>query len=373
MKKYILVLLALLFIPKTVFASPIRQTTVNYKVKVNNENGISFKSNDKEIKIPYNTVLDVNYEYELDGKLYGNIEYEYNIGDIELSETVLYDSKVNLNDYKSGETNKIYVISEGTYLYNGPSKMYGKVDGNIEIPVNTTLTYKYGDDVWVYVTYKNKTGWICIYTYDGIIYEQGAKIASVYDNKKLYTIKDIELVDSPFTNNKLDVTIPKQTYLDLKYSYSNSQNNTYFYVKYNNIEGWYYNKPLEVAQVYTDNFIVNAIEDNKIYKLPDINSEVLNEIKKDEEYSVIALSTYDNIDENSYESWSYISYKDIKGWIHSYEKSINENEKLNKEDNESDVKKNKRSYKINIVFVGSILVIIGFIMYCVLKIREIKN
>ena len=370
MKKYILVLLALLFIPKTVFASPIRQTFVNYKVKVNNENGVSFKLNDKEVTIPNNTILDVNYEYESNGNLYGNVEYEGNIGDIELKNTVLYDSKVDLNNYKSGEISKIYVLDEGVYLYNGPSKMYGKVDGDIEIPVNTTLTYKYGDEVWAYVTYKNKSGWICIYTTDGIIYEKGARIATVYDNQKLYTIKDIELVDSPFTNNKLEVKIPKQVYLDLKYSYSNSQDNMYYYVKYNNIEGWYYSKPLEVAQVYTDEFIVNASEDNKIYEIPDTNSKLLNELKKDDEYSVIAISTYDNINENSYESWSYISYKDTKGWIHSYEKASKEEGKIN---NNEDVKRSKRTYKINITFVAAILVIIGFILYSVLKIREIRN
>ena len=145
----------------------------------------------------------------------------------------------------------------------------------------------------------------------------------------------------------------------------------YYYVKYNNIEGWYYNRPLEIAQVYSEDFIVNASEDNEIYELPDINSKILNELKKDDEYQVIAISTNDDLNENIYESWSYISYKNIKGWIHSYEQGPKEDS--NKKTEENSIINLKNNPKLHITFITSVVLIISFIIYSIVKMERIKN
>ena len=383
MKKYIVILMALFFsLPSLVSGKNIEEPPVfiSYKIRVNSESGIvlnviSTDKNDK-ITIPNNTELEVIYEYEKDGKLYGNVEYNNVSGMIEIKDVELLNKEVNLDDYKSEETKKIYIFGDDVYLYNGPSKAYGLKEGNIKIPVGTTLTYNVGDEAWGYVTYNGVSGWIYVYTYDDIIYEKGAKIALVYDNKYLYTLKEIELIDSPLTNNKIDVKVPELTKVEYKYTYSIDPFTTYYYIKYNDKEGWYKNKPLEVALFYSEDFIVNAYEDSNVYEKPTIDSKVLETIKKDEEYNVLAISINDDIETNIYESWSYVNYRNVKGYIYHYEKGKEEaKEKQNPElKNEENKKENKSDSKIKILsFSISIIVILLFIIYTILKTSKEKE
>lgn len=373
MKKYIIVLLFMFMVlPSLVIARGEPPVYINYKVKVVNENGIQMKLNDsKEITIPFDTVLEVNYEYEISGKLYGNVEYNDASGMIEISGTELLTKEVDLEKYKSEAEKKIYVFDKGNYLYNGPSKAYGLVDGNIEIPVGTTLSYIYGDEAWAYVTYNNTKGWIYIYTYDDIIYEKGATVATIY-NRKAYTIKDIELLSSPLTDEKNNKKIPALKEINCKYFYSKEPYLTYYYITDGSNEGWYKLNSLDLAESYEDDFIVNAYEDSKIYEKPDTNSKVLSDIKKDEEYNVLAIGINDDIENNTYESWSYVKYNNIKGWIYYIEKGkVNDDNKNNEViNNETKDENNKKDNNSSIKIIGfsvSIIIIILFIIYTILR------
>ena len=172
MKKYITSLIIMfLVLPMLVSARGEPPVFINYKVKVVDSSGVVMKLNDgKEVNIPVSTVLDVIYEYEQDGKLYGNVEYNDNTGMIEISKTELLSKEIDFEKYKSETERKIYVFEKGTYLYNGPSKAYGIVDENIEIPVGTILKYVYGDEAWAYVEYNNIKGWVYIYIHTMILY-----------------------------------------------------------------------------------------------------------------------------------------------------------------------------------------------------------
>ena len=374
MKKYI-ILIIILFIPFLVSAKEVPSVFISYKIKVNNVNGISLKVNNleenKNITIPNNTELEVIYEYEKDGKLYGNVEYGNYSGMIEIKDVELIDKDVNLDDYKSEETKKIYVFGDDVYLYNGPSKAYG-IKNDIKIPIGTVLTYNVGDEAWGYVTYNGEKGWIYVYTYDDIIYEKGALVATIYDDKYLYTLKNINLIDSPITNNNKEITVPELTKIKYKYSYSTDPYTTYYYVIYNDIEGWYKYTPLEVAFFNTDDFIVNATEDSNIYEKPTIDSKVLGNIKKEEEYTVLAISINDDIEKNTYESWSYVEYRNIKGFIYHFEKGKEEVKKDDKKEEtvvKEENKKENNSLKI-IAFSFSIIIIVLFIIYTILKINK---
>ena len=103
-------------------------------------------------------------------RIYGNVEYNDNTGMIEISKTELLSKEIDFEKYKSETERKIYVFEKGTYLYNGPSKAYGIVDENIEIPVGTILKYVYGDEAWAYVEYNNIKGWVYIYIHTMILY-----------------------------------------------------------------------------------------------------------------------------------------------------------------------------------------------------------
>lgn len=382
MKKYILIILVMfLVLPSVVCSKEIEKPPVfiTYNVKVNNTNGITLTTNSlnkEQINIPNDTVLEVLYEYEEKGKLYGNVEYNNYSGMIEIKDVELLDEEVNSSNYKSDETKKIYIFDEEAVLYKGPSKAYGIKD-NIKIPVGTVLTYNIGDSAWGYVTYNGVKGWIYVYTYNDIIYEKGAKVALVCDNKYLYTLKEIELISSPLTNNKLDIKIPEMTKVEYKYTYSIDPYTTYYYIKYKDKEGWYKEKKLEVASFYDDNFIVNAIEDSNIYEKPSVESKVLNSIKKDDEYTVLAISINDDIESNTYESWSYVNYRNTKGFLYHYEKGKEEVKKEDKNDNNvetKDTKKSKSNSSLTILaFSISIVIILLFVIYTIVRTNKKDN
>ena len=86
MRKYIITLIIMfLVLPTLVSARGEPPVFIGYKVKVNNTNGIVMKTNDnKEITIPNDTILDINYEYEIEGKLYGSVEYDNSTGMVEM-------------------------------------------------------------------------------------------------------------------------------------------------------------------------------------------------------------------------------------------------------------------------------------------------
>ena len=376
MRKYIISLIVMfLFLPSLVSAKGEPPVYINYKVKVTNKDGISLIKDNNSINIPYDTVLEVIYEYEQDGKLYGNVEYNNNTGIIEISKVELLTKEIDLEKYKSESLKKIYIFDKGIYLYNGPSKAYGIVEGNIEIPIGTELSYTYGDEAWAYVTYNDIKGWIYIYPYDEIIYEKGAHIATIYNDKKFYTLKELKLLESPINNKEKGIVIPEYKEVSYKYVYSKDPYTTYYYLIYNDMEGWYKYEPLEVAEFYNEEFIVNATDDMDIYSSPLVTSNILGKINKNEEYNLLAIALKDSIDDNTYESWTYIKYKDTIGWLHYFEQGkekVDGKQSNNTNVNNKKIEKNNDSIKI-IIFSVSIIIIILFIMFTLLKLNNTKN
>ena len=378
MKKYIILLFALvLFLPSVVKAGRGEPPVfINYDVEVTNKDGIVLTPNISsvdEIKIPYGTKLSIQYEYEKDNKLYGSVEYDDTIGMIEINKDNLSLKNVDVSKYKLDKQKKVYVFGKGTYLYSGPSKIYDTISEEVE--TGTVLNYNFGDDSWAFVNYKGQNGWIYIYTYDEVIYMNGAKVATYTDEGKLYTLKDIELIDSPITKNKTGIKIPALNEIDYEYYYSKNPYTVYYYISYDGNNGWYEYKPLEVAQVNNEDFLVDSYEENDIYATPNLDSEILATIKKDEQYNVLATSVNDNIDDNSYESWTYVKYNNIKGWIYHYEKGTKtEEEKItNSNGEEKEIKKKDNSTIKIISFSIAAIIILLFIIYTVLKIVKPKE
>lgn len=378
MKKYILILFTLvLFIPTIVFAGRGEPPVfINYDVEVTNKDGIILTPNISsidEVKIPYGTKLSIQYEYEKDNKLYGSVEYNDTIGMIEINKNNISLKNVDVSKYKLDKQKKVLVFGKGTYLYDGPSKIYDAISEEVE--PGTVLNYNFGDDSWAFVNYKGKNGWIYTYTYDDVIYTNGAKVATYTSNSKLYTLKEIELIDSPITKNKINQKIPSLNEINYEYYYAKDPNTIYYYVSYEDKKGWYEYKPLEVAEVNNEDFVVDSYEENDIYEKPNLESKIIATVKKDEEYNVLATSVNDNIDDNSYESWTYIKYNNIKGWIYHYEKDDKtEKENINtpKEKDEKKEKKGNSSIKI-ISFLVAAIIIILFIIYTIFKFVKPKE
>ena len=142
-----------------------------YKIRVSNPNGAVLKDSlhNETVTVPYDTVLEVNYEYKKDDVLYGQVKYDnYSYYIINLSDAQLITSvdDIDFSTFREYEQS-MYVFKEGAYLYKGPSRVYGKVDGDVEIPVGTIVKTEYCDlDFrWAYVNYNGTKGWVYIFSY----------------------------------------------------------------------------------------------------------------------------------------------------------------------------------------------------------------
>lgn len=130
---------------------------------------------EKKGSFPSGTVLTVDYEYEKDGVLYGNVnigndedwEWAYiRVADVNLKD----DTYLPENAQKLSRPRSVRVIGEdGVSMYTGPNTKYEKL---ITIPRGTKLTYRYGNDeedyyrTWAYVSFLGKNGWIYVYATD---------------------------------------------------------------------------------------------------------------------------------------------------------------------------------------------------------------
>lgn len=131
---------------------------------------------EKKGTFPTGTTLEVDYEYEKDGVLYGDVrigssdedwEWVYvRLSDVEMKN----DTYLPENAQKLSRTHTVRVVEKGGIpMYAGPNKRYAKIS---TVPRSTKLTYSYGNDeddyyrTWAYVTYLGKSGWIYVYASD---------------------------------------------------------------------------------------------------------------------------------------------------------------------------------------------------------------
>ncbi len=157
-----------------------------YEVRVTKTEGTTLTNEEKNTKAPYDTILKVNYEYLENGIMFGEVEWNKEIYMVKLSDTeVIKQEEGNPQNFDREEMK--YVYKEGAYLYKGPSKIYGKVDGEIMIPVGAKIkvSIRNEDEIWAYVTYEGVSGWIYYYKYDDHSpYQEKTSLLSVIDEEK---------------------------------------------------------------------------------------------------------------------------------------------------------------------------------------------
>ncbi len=259
------------------------------------------------IMVPYDTILTVYMEETVNGVLYGHINYNDNSYVVDLSKIEIVKNEINLSEFKH-DAQKMYVFKEGAYLYKGPSKVYGKVDGNVELPVGTIVSFEYYDELWAYVEYNGVKGWVYIYSYSETSpYGELSYLANMPDKKEsLFTVSDVKLETYPGSNIHIGVTIPKFTDVDVKYLYKYGPHNHYYYVEYNGQCGWLYSGDYNIGDK-SINLSVYALKDVNL--LEDDKKTVIMTIPKNTEMKVIYDASFDDF------GYVYVEYKGVKGWL----------------------------------------------------------
>ncbi len=313
MKKIIFSLICL-FIPFIVYADMGSPMITNYDVRVTNPLGLKAINTDggNIINIPYDTTLTIVYEFYENKTLKGEAIYNEDYYIIELDNTEILKKEINLEDFKQEEKITSLVIGNGADLYQGPSKLYGKING-AHIPAGTIISYEYYDEVWAYVTYNDFKGWVYSYYFDDYfnIYEDEIpKTLAEADHGTFYTIKDIQIYDDPIFKNKT-FTIPKGEEVEYYYMYNHES----IYINYNNKTGWYFLEDLLASKSSGE---IITLEPLSIYEEPNNNSNILKNIPIETEvfYDIAAYPLYFYGD-NEIIPWYYVDYEGIKGWISS--------------------------------------------------------
>jgi len=331
-KIYLLLIISILFINVTIVKADMGAPEIHgYEVTITNTEGATlYDYNDKEIqKIPYDTKLEVLYEYESNGEMYASVNYNSKSGVVKLSDTKPTTTEFNLEDFdKTSSVMKLYVFRSGCYLFKGPSKNYDKVMEE-EIPVGTVLEYEYHDDVWSYVEYDGKSGWIMNYSYSDLysdLYTAVANIAS--QDSKVMTVSEIsELHEEPSADSKVvSTSIPAWEELEYKYVYKKAKSQ-YVYVEYEDDAGWMYvaaseyNEDTTNASTSVNCGYIYIFTDKDMYSKPnDLNSKVSQKLPSSSEY------TYDYCFTKSGKEWYRITYKNKNYWIYLDLNSYEEDE-----------------------------------------------
>lgn len=322
MKKFtfvIIFIVVLFFIPVICNADVGVPGITPYKVRVKNPNGIIMKSyNNKEKRVSYDTILEIRFEIRNNDKVCGLVLEENSPEEyiVDLSEVELIADEVDISGLEPQEPTTMYVYDEGAYLYKGPSKIYDKVDGNVMIPVGTTISFEYSDDMWAYVEYNGHKGWVYIFSMiDVSPYNEGSCLVSQPSdrNTSLYTLTDIYLTSSPRSTEKSGIVVPAFTEVTYKYYYNAHAHRQSFCIEYNGKEGWYEEEEYAIA-CNCKNRDINliTITDIPVYSTcRNTDSTVLTTIPKNTECDVIYVTS----DEHDIETWCYVSYNGVEGWI----------------------------------------------------------
>lgn len=331
-KKIMITLICVLILPIVVNADMGAPEITSYDVLVTNPNGAQAYDYDgkKLDKIfDFNDSLTIIMEISIDGKVYLGVDYEESDEDRNsyyINENdVNIDGEVNLDKFNKQE-GKLYVFDEGAELYKGPSKKYGIIE-NSEIPIGTTLTYEYSDEMWAYVKYNGKKGWVYKYSFEGFSpYEDLESSVCSFTEANLIVMKeDIELYEKPnLDSNKQKVTIPRNTIITADKTFSRYPKSSFEYIKYGEYEGWVYvdeNSEFFGYEPYNnenDIFKVLTIDSINLTEYID-SKENITVIPKGEKlelknYYMYEKDIYDGDDSDSY---YFIEYKGKKGWVRS--------------------------------------------------------
>lgn len=308
-KKFLVLFVVMMLIPIFVNADMGLPMVTSYKMRVSNTKGIKGTYttwvNNKEktvtVTIPYDTVLETNYDYIEKGVLYADVEYKDENVKIKVSDAeLMQDTYTPTKENKINSPVKKYVIREGAYLYKGPSVSYGKVEGNLMLPVGTTFTVHYRDEVWSYVTYKGVSGWVYTYEFGPEMspYKWETLIVNVVDGSE-YIVNKIELKD--LKGNKIG-TVPAGVEANIKYYYGR---NNYF-IEYGTLSGWYVNNGYNIA--YIQDGSIYTINKTKIYSNTD-GKKSIGTIPKNVEvnYKYAIYEKGINL--------FYVEYNGISGWV----------------------------------------------------------
>ncbi len=348
----IILILILVSIPLISNADIGMPGVLEYDVKVINESGAKLKAYDnKEITVPYGTILKVNCELNINGELCAWVKYNNSQYEAKMADLGLVSEEADISGLE--EVNiKMYVYDEGAYLYKGPSKTYSKVDDNFQLPVGETVNIKYEDDMFGYVEYGGKKGWVYTYQmkFNSPYNEDSALVYFPEDeNTKICTLKETECYTSPRQigddmgnplREKADFTIP--AYTDLKYKYVyNIGHSRLVCVDYNGKECWigqYYNYDVAYNCENRDISAYTA-KDLTIYKNAVYNeSEALGTIPK----NTLFTPKYVYADEHGVEICCYVTFNGVSGWI---------GQSTSNSDYDTKILLNSESYMSNDIYV----------------------
>lgn len=352
MKKKLLITTGILLtlVPSLVKADNVFPSTLSYKAVITNKNGFKCDTYDnKNITIPFGSIVSINESYYDDGLKLEIIDYEGTgcNNNINLKDIKIYNDEFNINDYlNAGEYNSvskfdkendaIILAKNGVKMYTGPSLSYSVIT---TIPYNKTVKTEYYIDPfdtlvsWISVTYNGKKGWINTTDYEvmynktnekaivisknsGInentivseYYSSAKKYYVKYNNKYILvdkiaklnngniTIKNNKKIYESVNSSKEIDSVSKGTKLQTKFFYSDKDNDCYYYyVSYKNKNGWIkiaYGEKYDFEKIntidYKDKVSIESIKfDNEIK----LNDKLNIDIKIDNNSDIKILKT----------------------------------------------------------------------------------
>ena len=300
---------------------------------------------EKKGSFPSGTVLTVEYEYEKDGVLYGNVnigndedwEWAYiRIDDVNLKD----DTYLPENAQKLSRPHTVRIIAHGGIpMYAGPNKKYSTI---FTIPRGTKLTYLYGNDeetyyrTWAYVTYLNKSGWIYVYAYDadnGLVElpdaDEKAEIWAISGDVKMYSGFSFGNIEDEINEDRIDTKRKEELHREpdrvigtlengkkYTYQYKHAQDyGTWYYVTAGLRRGWVYLSEdtsriaAETTADYRDKFMTYMPLKLKLHEAPNEKaSAVTVTVPKD---TVLRPDYYAY---NDGETYFYITLGETSGW-----------------------------------------------------------
>ena len=290
-KLLIILIVIILLFPNYTKADHGAPSTILYKAIVTKKDGLKCEDG---YTVPYGSIIEVEEMYII-GEIptlkfyYKDEECDYNVT---YNDFELYNQNFNIKDYNTEQTpfskfetalDVMVIADKGIKLYTGPAKIYDTIT---TIPNKTKLYAKYYIDneegiPWLYVTYKDKSGWIFNVEYDTVYGYTDEKVIITFNddknevkcntiidgyylsgmrgerkyyikyNGKMYFVngigfqtnetiklkKDLELNETLKEESKVIDTIKKGTTLKAEYS-SGDNYSDYYYVTYNGKKGW---------------------------------------------------------------------------------------------------------------------------------------
>ena len=274
MKKLKIFLLLILIMPIFVKADHGAPMVREYNARIKVDEAVAYDAyNNKTATFKYGTTFKVQYEeyvkfpgsdkYEVAAEVtYKSKEYYIKISDLEPVTNEIDYTKLPTCD------SKYYVYTKGAYLYKGPSTIYGKLDGDIEIPEGTTLTCEYKDQsdtegAWIYVTYNSNSGWLYYNDYCEGGYAGCPSVVRYLENPKEVTTIHKAKMYSDFELETAVSNIPKGSKIKL------IGNMVFkYYVEYNGKKGF-----VSGELLYLDSELKEVsetlAEDAKLYDIDD--------------------------------------------------------------------------------------------------------